>query len=37
LGTLNGREMTKLITNSISTIEGIKRIGPALILERLKE
>jgi Lrp/AsnC family transcriptional regulator for asnA, asnC and gidA len=33
----NGRELTKLITDSISTIEGIKRICPALILERLKE
>ena len=33
----NGRELTKLITDSISTIEGVKRICPALILERLKE
>jgi Lrp/AsnC family transcriptional regulator for asnA, asnC and gidA len=35
--TKNGRELTKLITDSIGTIEGIKRICPALILERLKE
>jgi Lrp/AsnC family transcriptional regulator for asnA, asnC and gidA len=33
----NGRELTKLITDSIGTIEGVKRICPALILERLKE
>lgn len=33
----NGRELTKLITEGIGTIEGVKRICPALILERLKE
>lgn len=33
----NGRELTKLITDSIGTVEGVKRICPALILERLKE
>jgi Lrp/AsnC family transcriptional regulator for asnA, asnC and gidA len=31
----NERELTKLITDSINTIEGVKRICPALILERL--
>jgi hypothetical protein len=31
----NERELTKLITDSINTIEGVKRICPAVILERL--
>jgi len=35
--TRNGRELTKLISERIDTIEGVKRICPALILEKLKE
>lgn len=33
----NGRELTKLISERIETIEGVKKICPALILEKLKE
>jgi Lrp/AsnC family transcriptional regulator for asnA, asnC and gidA len=33
----SGRELTKLISERIGTIEGVKRICPALILEKLKE
>lgn len=35
--TRSGRELTKLISERIGTIEGVKRICPALILEKLKE
>ncbi len=35
--TRNGRELTKLISEKIGTIEGVKRICPAIILEKLKE
>jgi Lrp/AsnC family transcriptional regulator for asnA, asnC and gidA len=35
--TRNGRELTKLISERIGTIEGIKRICPAIILEKLKD
>ncbi len=35
--TRNGRELTKLISEKIETIEGVKRICPALILEKLKD
>jgi Lrp/AsnC family transcriptional regulator for asnA, asnC and gidA len=33
----NGRELTKLISEKIETIQGVKRICPAIILEKLKE
>jgi Lrp/AsnC family transcriptional regulator for asnA, asnC and gidA len=33
----NGRELTKLISDKIGTIEGVKRICPAIILEKLKD
>lgn len=32
----DGRELTKLISGQIGTIEGIKKICPAIILEKLK-
>lgn len=32
----DGRELTKLISNRIGEIEGIKKICPAIILEKLK-
>ncbi|MEM3622535.1 MAG: Lrp/AsnC family transcriptional regulator [Candidatus Bathyarchaeia archaeon] len=35
--TRDGRELTKLISEKIGTIEGVKRICPAIILEKLKE
>jgi len=35
--TKNGRELTKLISEKIGTIEGIKRVCPAIILEKLKD
>jgi Lrp/AsnC family transcriptional regulator for asnA, asnC and gidA len=35
--TKDGRELTKLISEKIGTIEGIKRICPAIILEKLKD
>lgn len=35
--TRDGRELTKLISEKIETIEGVKRICPALILEKLKD
>lgn len=35
--TRSGRELTKLISERIDKIEGVKRICPALILEKLKE
>jgi len=33
----DGRELTKLISGKIETVEGVKRICPALILEKLKD
>ena len=33
----NGRELRKLISERIETLEGVKRICPALILEKLKD
>ena len=33
----NGKELNKLISERISTIEGVKKICPALILEKLKD
>lgn len=35
--TKDGRELTKLISESIAKIDGVKRICPAIILEKLKE
>jgi len=35
--TRDGRELTKLISERIETLEGVKRICPALILEKLKD
>jgi Lrp/AsnC family transcriptional regulator for asnA, asnC and gidA len=35
--TRDGRELTKLIFEKIETLEGVKRICPALILEKLKD
>jgi len=35
--TRNGKELNKLISEKISTIQGIKEICPALILEKLKD
>lgn len=35
--TRDGRELTKLISEKIATIEGVTRICPAIILEKLKE
>jgi len=35
--TKDGRELTKLISEKIGTIEGVKRICPAIILEKLKD
>jgi len=32
----NGRELTKLISEKIGTLEGVKRVCPAMILEKLK-
>ena len=34
--TRNARELTKLITEKIEKMEGVKRVCPALILEKLK-
>lgn len=33
----DGRELAKLISEKIETVEGVKRICPALILEKLKD
>jgi len=33
----DGRELTKIISEKIGTIDGIKKICPAIILEKLKE
>ncbi|MGQ9530766.1 MAG: winged helix-turn-helix transcriptional regulator [Candidatus Bathycorpusculaceae bacterium] len=35
--TKDGRELTKFISEKIGTIEGIKKVCPAIILEKLKE
>ena len=34
--TRNGRELTRLISNKIGKIDGVKKICPAIILEKLK-
>ncbi len=34
--TRNGRELTRLISEKIGAIEGVKKICPAIILEKLK-
>jgi Lrp/AsnC family transcriptional regulator for asnA, asnC and gidA len=34
--TRDGRELTKLISKKIGNIEGVKKICPAIILEKLK-
>jgi len=35
--TKNERELTRLISEKIATIERVKRICPAIILEKMKE
>jgi len=35
--TKDGRELTKLISEKMGTIEGVKKICPAIILEKLKD
>ena len=35
--TKDGRELTKLISEKIGTIEGVRKICPAMILEKFKE
>ena len=35
--TKDGRELTKVISEKIGTIPGVKKICPAIILEKLKE
>jgi len=35
--TRDARELTRLISERVETMEGVKRICPALILEKLKE
>jgi Lrp/AsnC family transcriptional regulator for asnA, asnC and gidA len=35
--TRDGRELRKLISERIETLEGVKRICPALILEKMKD
>ena len=35
--TRDGRELTKLISEKIGTIEGVKKVCPAIILEKLKD
>jgi Lrp/AsnC family transcriptional regulator for asnA, asnC and gidA len=35
--TRNGRELTRLVAEKIGTMEGVKKICPALILEKLKD
>ncbi|MBC7130025.1 Lrp/AsnC family transcriptional regulator [Candidatus Bathyarchaeota archaeon] len=35
--TKDGKELTKIISEKIGTIEGVKKICPAIILEKLKE
>lgn len=34
--TRDGRELTKIISEKIGTIEGVKKICPAIVLEKLK-
>ncbi|MEM1539476.1 MAG: Lrp/AsnC family transcriptional regulator [Candidatus Bathyarchaeia archaeon] len=34
--TKDGKELTKIISEKIGTIEGVKKICPAIVLERLK-
>jgi len=34
---VNGRELNRLISERISRVEGVKKVCPALILEKLKE
>ena len=34
--TKDGRELTKLLSEKIAKIDGVKRICPAIILEKLK-
>jgi len=33
----DGRELTRLISEKIGVIEGVKKICPAIILEKLKD
>ena len=35
--TRDGRELTRLISGKIGVIEGVKKICPAIILEKLKD
>jgi len=35
--TRDGRELTRLISEKIGVIEGVKKICPAIILEKLKD
>jgi len=35
--TRDGRELTKILSEKIGSIEGVKKICPAIILEKLKE
>jgi len=35
--TRDGKELTKVISEKIGTIDGVKKIFPAIILEKLKE
>ncbi|MCS7096538.1 MAG: Lrp/AsnC family transcriptional regulator [Candidatus Bathyarchaeota archaeon] len=35
--TRDGRELTRILSEKIGTIEGIKKICPAIVLEKLKE
>lgn len=35
--TRNGKELTRLISEKIGVIEGVKKICPAIILEKLKD
>jgi Lrp/AsnC family transcriptional regulator for asnA, asnC and gidA len=35
--TKNGKELNKLLSERVSTIEGVKKVCPALILEKLKD
>jgi Lrp/AsnC family transcriptional regulator for asnA, asnC and gidA len=35
--TRDGRELTRILSEKIGSIEGVKKICPAIILEKLKE
>jgi Lrp/AsnC family transcriptional regulator for asnA, asnC and gidA len=35
--TKDGKELTKIISEKIGTIEGVKKICPAIVLEKLKD